>query len=154
MSASFSRSMRMMQSGTSGRSIWALLVVVLFLAVWLAWLVGARVPVYATAENAELTGESQIVAYFAPDALLKVEPGQPALLRLDAFPWEEYGAVAATVTEVVETLQDGRIQVRLQLNPAADSRIPLQPGLTGSIEIEVEQVAPATMLLQTSGAID
>lgn len=139
-----------MQLGTSGRTVWVLLVAVLFLAGWLVWLFGAQVPVYAVSDTAVLTSPTQLTATLPPDAFLKIQPGQTALLRLDAFPWEEYGTVSATVAEIDAALQDGRIQIQLRLNPAADSRIPFQAGLTGSVEIEVEQIAPAAMLLRTS----
>lgn len=139
-----------MQLGTSGRSVWVLLVVALFLAAWIAWLFGARVPMYAVSDTAVLTSPTQLTATLPPDALLKIQTGQTALLRLDAFPWEEYGTISATVAEIDETLQDGRFQIQLRLNPIADTRIPFQAGLTGSVEIEIEQVAPAAMLLRTS----
>lgn len=139
-----------MQLETSGRSVWILLVVSLFLVGWLGWLFGARVPVYAVSETAVLTSPSQLAATLPAAALLKIQPGQSALLRLDAFPAEAYGAVPATVADIDETLQDGRFQIQLTLHPTAGSRIPFQTGLTGSVEIEVEQVAPAAMLLRTS----
>ena len=151
MSTSFSRSIRTLQTETSGGSTGLLLLVVLLLAAWLAWAVLAQVPMYAMAETAELTSNTQAVAHFPPDALLRIQPGQSGLLRLDDFPWGEYGTVQVSVVEVGEELQDGRFQVELRLEPEADSLIPLQSGLTGSVEIEVEQLSPITILLRTTG---
>ncbi len=151
MSASFSRSIRTMRTKTSGGPVIVLLVVVLFLAGWLVWLVGARVPVYALSETAVLTTPAEVTAQFPPDALSQIAPGQSAWLRLDDFPADTYGLVAATVVTMDETLQDGRFQATLRLNPPTDSQIPFQPGLTGVVEIEVEKVTPAALLLRTAG---
>ena len=46
---------------------------------------------------------------------------------------------------------DGLIRVELTLHPLPTSRIPLEHGLTGSVEIEVERVTPAVLLLRASG---
>ena len=140
-----------MRTKTSGGPVIVLLTVVLFLIGWLAWLVGARVPVYAVSETAVLTTPSEITAQFPPDALLKIAPGQSAWLRLDDFPAATYGLVAAEVVAVDQKLRDGRFQATLRLNPPADSQIPFQPGLTGVVEIEVEKVTPVALLLRTAG---
>lgn len=144
--ASFSRSIQTMQMATSGRSVVALLVVMAFLAAWLAWLGWARVPVYVVADTAVLTSTTYATAQFTPDALPQVESGQSALLRLDGF--DE--PVPAVVTEVDQTLVDGRFSVQFRLQPRAGSNVPLQTGLNGHVEVEVERVTPFTLLLRTA----
>lgn len=146
MSASFSRSIREMQMETSGRSVVVLLVMVLFLVAWTAWLILAQVPVYAVADTAVLTSPTRATAQFTPDALPTIKPGQTALLQIDAFS----DPVPAAVIEVDPTLVDGRFTVQFRLQPASDSKIPLQAGLNGRIEVEVEQVSPFTLLLEAA----
>ncbi|MCB9421198.1 MAG: hypothetical protein H6667_15460 [Ardenticatenaceae bacterium] len=146
MSASFSRSIRTMQLATSGRSIVALLVVAAFLTAWMTWLGVAQVAVYVVADTAVLTSNTHATAQFTPDALPQMKAGQPALLRLDGF--DE--PVPAVVTEVDQTLVDGRFTVQFQLQPNANSKVPLQAGLNGRVEVEVEQVTPFTLLLRTA----
>lgn len=151
MSTSFSRSIKTLQADTSGGSLAAIILVMILLVGWLGWAFLARVPVYEVTETAVLLNATQVEANFPPDALLRLKPGQPALLRLDDFAWDTYGLVPATVTGINPVLQDGRLQVHLQLKPDPDSPIPLQAGLTGRVEIKVDQKSPAALLLETSG---
>ncbi len=146
MSASFSRSIREMQMETSGRSVVVLLVMALFLAAWAAWLMLAQVSVYEVADTAVLTSNTHATAQFTPDALPTIKSGQTALLKLESFS----EPVPATVIEVDPTLVDGRFSVQFRLQPASDSTIPLQAGLNGRVEVEVEQVTPFTLLLEAA----
>ena len=80
-----------------------------------------------------------------------MQPGQPARLRLDGFPWAQYGSLAATVTSVATEARDGVIRVELQLPPETPTAIPLQHGLPGTVEVEVERISPATLVLRAVG---
>jgi multidrug resistance efflux pump len=98
------------------------------------------------------SGELKVVAEFAPEqALGKIRPGQRARLRLDGFAWTEYGSIPAIVTVVAGEARYGRVRVELQPAPVSGSRIPLQHGLPGSLEVVVEEVAPATLVLRAVG---
>jgi multidrug resistance efflux pump len=95
-------------------------------------------------------GQMRIVAYFEPRAAIgRVRPGQMAWLRLDGFPWEEYGALTARVSSVGSEVRDGR--VRVELAPQTNGRVPLQHGLPGTLEVAVERVSPASFLLRKAG---
>lgn len=99
-------------------------------------------------------GALRVVAEFAPaSALGRLRPGQPGRLRLAGYPWTEYGTVAVTVDRVAAEARYGRL--RVELAPQADprSRIPLQHGLVGSVEVEVEAVSPATLVLRAAGKL-
>ena len=94
-------------------------------------------------------GALKIVAEFPPDALGRVRAGQGARMRLTSFPWTQYGSLPAVVTRIAGEVRDGKIRVELSVSGDAPSSIPLQHGLPGTVEIEVEQVSPATLLLRT-----
>jgi multidrug resistance efflux pump len=97
-------------------------------------------------------GALRVVASFPPAmALGRVQPGQPARLRLDGFPWAQYGSLTATVTSVATEARDGAIRVELSLRPATPTAIPLQHGLPGAVEVEVERISPATLVLREVG---
>ena len=96
-------------------------------------------------------GPPRAVAQFPPVVVGRLKPGQSARLRLAGFPWTQYGTVPATVCDISTEPQDGLIRVELSLTPQPTSRIPLDHGLTGSVEIEVEQVSPAVLVLRTAG---
>jgi multidrug resistance efflux pump len=94
----------------------------------------------------------RVVAYFLPPvALGRLHHGQPARRRLAGFPWTQYGSLAATVTSVAHEVRDGQIRVDLHLTPDAASPIPLQHGLPGTVEVEVERITPAALVLRVVG---
>lgn len=98
-------------------------------------------------------GELKAVAYFPPDvALGRVRVGQRAQLRLQGFPWTQYGSVAMLVSNISDEARDGRIRVEFALQSNSNSRIPLQHGLPGAVEIEVERISPAALVLRTVGS--
>lgn len=97
-------------------------------------------------------GALRTVAYFAPsDAVGRIRPGQRAQLRLDGFPWTQYGTVPVTVARVAREGQDGRLRVELAVVPGGNTRIPLQHGLPGTLEVEVERLSPAALVLRHVG---
>lgn len=94
----------------------------------------------------------QVVAEFAPDAAFgKIHPGQNARMKLEGFPWAQFGELHARVTRVAGEIRDGKVRVELAVNAPGRSRIPLQHGLPGSVEIEVERISPAVLLLRSAG---
>jgi multidrug resistance efflux pump len=100
------------------------------------------------------SGRLQVVAQFEPSAAFgKVHPGQFASVRLQGFPWAQYGTISARVSHVADEIRDGKVRVELAVNSAAHSRIPFQHGLPGSVEIQIEQVSPAVLLLRSAGQL-
>ena len=97
-------------------------------------------------------GDLQIVADFSPSAAFgKVKPGQVGTMRLQGFPWGQYGTVSATVSRVASEIRDGKVRVELALSSKMPSVIPMQHGLPGSLEIAVERISPATLILRSMG---
>jgi membrane fusion protein (multidrug efflux system) len=92
-----------------------------------------------------------VVSFFRPeDAVGRVRHGQVARLRVDNFPWTQYGTVDAAVEQVGSESRDGLVRAELNItrtNPA----IPLASGMTGSAEVEVERISPWHLLLRMSG---
>ncbi|MFL6415917.1 MAG: HlyD family secretion protein, partial [Bryobacteraceae bacterium] len=100
------------------------------------------------------SGKLQVIAEFQPSAALgKLHPGQPASLRLEGFPWAQYGAVPTRVARVADEIRDGKVRVELTVGSKFPSRIPPQHGLPGSVEVEIEQVSPAKLVLRSAGEI-
>jgi multidrug resistance efflux pump len=99
-------------------------------------------------------GALRVIAEFIPAAALgRIHPGQPARLRLQGFPWAQYGTIGATVASVAGEVRDGRVRVELGVNALPASTIPMQHGLPGAVEIEVEQISPATLILRAAGRL-
>jgi membrane fusion protein, adhesin transport system len=96
-----------------------------------------------------------IVGEFAPAAVLgRIHPGQPARLRLDGFPWAQYGMIDARVVRVAGEVRDGLVRVEFEPARQDAPRLPLQHGLPGSIEVGIEQVSPAQLLMRAAGRFD
>ena len=94
------------------------------------------------------------VAEFAPwTAIGLIRPGQSARLRLRGFPWAQYGSIPARVTEVASEPRDGQIRVEFSVERAAAPLIPFQHGLPGTVEVAVERVSPALLVLRAAGQL-
>ena len=114
-------------------------------------------PIGATVEVGEKLGfvvtttEPHAVAFFPVTSAGRIQPGQAARIRLDGFPWVQYGSIPATVADVATEPQSGllRVQLRLQRNP--DLSVPVEHGLPGSAEVVVERVSPAVLVLRSAG---
>ena len=99
-------------------------------------------------------GELIVVADFEPAAVLgRVRPGQAAQLRLDGFPWTQYGSVAATVSRVAGEIRDKHIRVEFTPRAAWPAGVQVQHGLPGTMEVTLETVAPAVMVLRAAGQL-
>jgi len=55
------------------------------------------------------------------------------------------------VVNVDTTVQDGQVQVDLALEPDTTFPVPLRHGMAGVVEIEIERVSPAILLLRAVG---
>ena len=97
------------------------------------------------------SGRLRVVADFVPARVLgRVAPGQPARMRLDGFPWAQFGSVALKVERVASEIRNGHIRIELLPDPAEDSRL-LQHGLPGSVEVEIERTTPLLLALRAAG---
>jgi multidrug resistance efflux pump len=126
--------------------------------------VAGRVAQLATLQPGEGASRGQLVATVVPDSGLQVVayysqaeavgrvlPGQRARVRLHGFPWAEFGEVRATVARTSSASEEGQVRVELEVDtPQADTPIPLQHGLSGTAEVEVEALSPARLALRTA----
>ena len=93
-----------------------------------------------------------IVGDFNPSSVLgRIRPGQLSRLRLDGYPWAQYGTIEARVARVGSDIRDNLVRVEFDPEPASAARIVLQHGLPGSIEVSVDQTVPALLVLRTAG---
>jgi len=95
----------------------------------------------------------KVVAEFPLRSVGRVHSGQPGRLRLLAFPWIEYGSVPVTVTRVGTESTEGDVRVELAIASQHGNVIPIQHGLTGSVQVEVENVSPAGFALRSAGRL-
>lgn len=95
-------------------------------------------------------GELRVVADLSREqAVGRVREGQTAIVRLDAFPWTQYGTLPARVAHVATEPRDGRFRVELAVTPTPTIRP--EHGLSGTVEIDVERASPAALVARVVG---
>jgi adhesin transport system membrane fusion protein len=100
------------------------------------------------------SGDLMIVGDFNPgSAMGRVHPGQRATMRLDGFPWAQYGSIDATVSRVATEIRDGAVQVEFIPAAAGNPTTIMQHGILGVIEVAVEQAPPASLVLRAAGLL-
>ncbi len=136
MPIAFSRSLRSLHAdGRSRRGVWILLLPLLVLCAWTAWFLGARVARFETSVQAHVEPSGILVATFTPSALAKIRVGQAGHLQTSAT------SVPVHVSRVAAN-------VELTIDRGAT---PLAPGPAGTVEVQVESLSPAALLLRAAG---
>ena len=98
-------------------------------------------------------GQLVVVAEFDPaTALGRLKSGQPGRLRLQGFPWAQYGSVDGRIGRVAGDWREGGLRAEFDLAPGAVTSAPLQHGLPGTVEAAIEQVSPALLILRATGS--
>ncbi len=99
-------------------------------------------------------GEVRAVAEFpAARSLGRIHQGQRARLRLEGFPWGQYGSLKGTVDRVATESQQGTVRVELLVSRDGSLIPELQHGLQASVDVEVERVRPAVLLMRVLGRL-
>ncbi len=99
------------------------------------------------------TGKVMIVAHFSKGATVgKIFPGQKAEMRLDAYPWMQFGIVRAQVANVGSESHNGKVRVDLTILHQNTPKFSVRHGLTGSVEVEVNRIKPIDIILRKVGA--
>ncbi|WP_394821477.1 HlyD family secretion protein [Pendulispora albinea] len=98
-------------------------------------------------------GDLRVVAEFKPaSAFGRIRTGQLARVRFDGFPWTQFGETRAQVADVASEVRGGRARVEFVILKAHEG-IPMQHGLPGCAEVEVESATPAELALRAAGDI-
>jgi membrane fusion protein (multidrug efflux system) len=114
--------------------------------------VGAYVPAGRVLGSIIPTGQLKVVAEFIPARVLgRVHPGQTARMRLDGFPWAQYGTIPVKVDRVAREIRDGLVRVEFLPDSQGVSNPLLQHGLIGSVEVEIERASPAVLTWRAAG---
>ncbi|MBV8253010.1 MAG: hypothetical protein JO154_10425 [Chitinophaga sp.] len=90
------------------------------------------------------SGLSAATVTIPATAIWKIHPGQPVLIRLDAYPYEQFGLLQGHVITTEQPKADTGFLVHIQLDHAlqttAGKSIPAVAQLDGSAEIETEKL--------------
>ena len=90
------------------------------------------------------------VAFLDPaEAMGRIRPGQLAEIRLQGFPWTEFGSLDGRVTRVASEPRDDRVRVELAV--AGTQSLPLRHGLPCRVLVRVDEVTPLSLVLRAVG---
>src|SRR5580698_3529712 len=128
----FSRTLRALDADDFRASKLGLLAAVALLAAWTWWMLAARVPQYESTSNVRI--ESGVVVAYFPSTI-RIHPGQSAVVNIgsDSFPAR------------VQTVGSDHAELDLVPNPQS----PIAASSSSSADIEVSQVSPASVALQS-----
>lgn len=147
MSLTFSRSMRSLQLDSFRAARIGLALAAINMLVLTAWFFLAKVTLYEASATLAWGDEGMVAATFSKEALARLRQGQPAIIRLDPGPDQPSLALPATLYRLPETGE----QVLFYITDNALPEDQRPEKLTGQVEVEVEYVTPAELVLRTSG---
>ena len=118
----------------------------------LYWLFYAQIAVYTASESATARSSQFVTARFSISLLEHLDTTQSALFYMDGLPAREREPIAVHIVHVDQILQDGLVEMRLQVAEGDASSLPLQRGVEGVVEIQTYHQTPIQLMLQTIGA--
>lgn len=150
MATPFSRTTRSLHADSYRASVVALLLAVLVFGAWAGWFFLARISLYEVSQSVRSTKPETIVSDFPMETQERIWEGQSASLQLDD-PRNSgvQRSVPAIVMHVTPNAQKGQLEVELALLELVD--LPSNSQVKGRVDIEVDRVSPATLVLRASG---
>ncbi len=136
----FSRTTRSLHSDSFGPSLMMLVLAVLLLLAWNAWFFFAQVSLTQISQTASVVKVNIVEARFPPEQLARMRRGQAAFIYLEG----QAVPIEANVSDVWQE------DVQLLLK---DDEILTIGKLNGHVEVEVESVSPATLVLRAAGLL-
>ncbi|MGQ4806996.1 hypothetical protein NKDENANG_00334 [Candidatus Entotheonellaceae bacterium PAL068K] len=149
MATPFPRTVQALQATDFRRALVTLSLLIVIVGLWFAWFFLAKITLFDISEPMPVSGDEILVANFPFKTSGRLQRGQTAFVQLTGNTGTAVGPVPALVTEVEERPDIGKVQVTLFVFWALATSVPPQNGLMGQVEIEVEYVSPATLVLRT-----
>jgi hypothetical protein len=113
----------------------------------IVWFFVAKVTLYEVSTSMEVNADGKLMVSYPKEARSRLRPGMPAILRLTQ------GADQPTLTlpAVVFDLPREGEQVEMLVLSGGLPLDTQQGELTGQVDVEVEYITPAELVLRTSG---
>lgn len=111
------------------------------------WFFLARVTLYEVSNSVEMAADGKVLVAFSKEARARLRPGMPAILRLSQGPDQPVLTLPAVIWNLP---REGE---KVELMVLADGLpVDLQQGeISGQVDVEVEYITPAELVLRTSG---
>lgn len=121
-----------------------LILAVVNMAVLIGWFFFAKVTLYEVSTTLESGADGRVLATFSGEALERLQQGQSATLRLSG----SADRPGLSLPAYLFSLERGKNPVEFVI--MANDTLP-SGKLSGRLEVEVERVTPAELVLRTSG---
>ncbi len=151
MPAPFANTLRSLSADRFRGSLIGLGVALILLLAWGSWFVIARITVFEISASAVVTEDGFVIADFPAAKVERIRRGQAGWLYPGPDGTKQPVGVPAVVTDIIGS----RVAepARVKLFPVLDKDLSeiLPEGRKVRVEIEVESVSPAALVLRTSG---
>jgi hypothetical protein len=147
LSLQFSRSIRSLTIDSYRASRIGMILAAILLLVLILWFLLAKVSLYETSTNVTLTQDGRLLASFSPEAQARIQPGQTATIRLTG------GAEGQTVLLRATVIGKDPATNQVEFWAVANNAPPdiLQGNPTARVDVQVESITPARLVLRASG---
>lgn len=147
MSIQFSRSMRALRLDSFRATRIGLIFAIFIMLALILWFFLARVTLYEVSNSVEMAADGKVLVAFSKEARARLRPGMPAILRLSQGPDQPVLTLPAVIWNLP---REGE---KVELMVLADGLpVDLQQGeISGQVDVEVEYITPAELVLRTSG---
>jgi hypothetical protein len=152
MSIPFTQSMHSLHVDHGRFSLLSVSVAIVLVLLWGLWFFIPSVTIYATGNLVKINRDGNLVAQFASHDRDRLQPGQAAKIRLPTAQPKQGASLSATLLEIAPTEADDHIEVILYSTSydTNDMKL-LVPGNSSQVEVEVETISPALLLMRVSG---
>ncbi len=153
MPAPFANTLRSLHADPFHASLIGLGIALFLLLAWGSWFLLARITIYEICPTAVVTKEGFVIADFPAAKLEHIRRGQAAWLYPVADGAKQPVSVPAVVIDSIRSPSAESAQVKLFPVVDRDLSKTLPAGQKVRVEIEVESVSPAMLVLRTSGLL-
>lgn len=149
----FANTLRSLNADRFHASLIGLGVALLLLIAWGSWFLLARITIYEVSPAAVVAKDGFVIADFPAARLERIRRGQAAWLYPVPDGTKAHLSVPAVVIDSIRTPSAETAQVKLFPVVDRDLSEILSAGQKVRVEIEVESVSPAVLVLRTSGLL-
>jgi len=100
------------------------------------------------------SGDLKVSGRFPQRYVGRLRAGQRGLLRLDGFPWTEYGTIAVEVARVAAGPSGGTLRAELVVIGDSPLVVRLKHGMAGTVHVAIEETTPGSLLWRIAGGGD
>ncbi len=147
----FDNTLRSLNADRFHASLIGLGVAVVLLIAWGSWFLLARMTIYEVSASAVVARDGFVLADFPSAKLERIRRGQAAWLRPVPDAAKQPVSVPAVVFDIIGSPSAESARVKLFPILDRDPNKILLEGQKVRVEIEVESVSPASLVLRTSG---